>query len=254
MANTDVGGVDIHYEIVGEGHALLLLHGAGTSRAMWEYMVPDLATSFRVITCDLRGHGDSGRGDPTRYSIGLFADDIKGLLDKLGVEKVHFVGYSTGALIAEQFAITYPERLHTLVLGGTPTRVPPFFENTVPFGIRLMKFERLGGLLLRRVPKDRRGHVAKVGTEMYSKAGKEVFSADVKASRAFLEKLPDLTTISVPVLIVSGDKDSFSNGEVMRKLIPRARVAIIEGATHGLTAEKPEAFVKVILDFCREST
>lgn len=229
----------------------MLVHGALASHTMWKYMVEDLSKSFRVITCDLRGHGESDKGDPRTYSIKLFADDIRGLLDKLGIEKAHLVGYSMGGLVAEQFAVDYPQRLHTLVLGGTPVKMPPFFDWLVSLTFRLMGFERLAKLMLPRVPYDRKSYVIKQAIEAYSKASKSVRIADVKASQAYLKKLPEeLSSISAPVLIVCGEKDSFANGEELHKLIPKARVAIAERAGHALTAERPEVFSRLISDFC----
>lgn len=251
LPKVSIDGIGIYYEVHGEGQPLMLVHGAMASHTMWEYMVEDLSKSFKVITCDLRGHGESDKGDPSTYSIKLFADDIRGLLDKLGIEKVHLVGYSMGGLVAEQFAVDYPERLHTLVLGGRPVKVPPFFNWLVSLTFRLIRFQRFAKLMFRRVPYDRRSYVVKRGIEAYSKAGKTVRIADVKASRAYLQKLPDeLSSIFVPVLIVWGEKDSLVNREELHKLIPNPRVAIVEGATHAITAEKPEVFSRLISDFC----
>jgi pimeloyl-ACP methyl ester carboxylesterase len=246
----DIGGVNIHYQVQGEGESTLLLHGAGASHAMWDFMVPILANSFKVITCDFRGHGDSDRGDPSKYSIELFADDVMALLDGLAIEKVHLIGYSMGGLVAGQLALAHPGRFYDLVLGGTPTKAPRFFKTTVSMVRLVMKSDRIASLMLRGVQKDRRSHVVKVTREMFSKADEEVFSADVSASRAFLGKLPGLFSISIPVLLVYGRKDSLSRGEELHRLLPMARLVIVEGATHGLTAEKPEEFVRQILDFC----
>jgi pimeloyl-ACP methyl ester carboxylesterase len=250
----DIGGMNILYEVQGKGESMLLLHGAGSIHAMWDFMVPILANSFKVITCDLRGHGDSDKGDPSKYSIELFADDVMALLDGLATEKVHLIGYSMGGLVAGQLALTHPGRFYDLVLGGTPTKVPKFFKAMVSMVRLAMKSNRIASIMLREVPKDRRSHVVKVTREMFSKAGEEVFAADVDASRAFLGKLPGLSSISIPVLLVYGGKDSLEGGEELHKLLPMARLVIIEGATHGLTAEKPEEFARQILDFCRGGT
>ncbi len=231
----------------------MLVHGALASHTMWKYQVEDLSKSFRVITCDLRGHGESDKGDPSTYSMKLFAEDLVGLAEKLGIEKTHLVGYSMGGLVAAQFAVDHPHRLHTLVLGGTPTKMPPFswLARLTPF----FMIRRMVRLTTPRLAIDPKGKVAKEGTELMikwlSQAGKTVMVGVGKAGRAYFKKIPtELSSISVPVLIVCGEKDSLVNGEELHRLIPSAKLVMVERAGHYLPMERPEVFNRLISDFC----
>ncbi len=254
MPKISLDGVGIYYEVHGEGEPLMLVHGALASHTMWKYQVKDLSKSFRVITCDLRGHGESDKADPSNYSIQLFAEDLNGLAEKLGVEKTHLVGYSMGGLVAAQFALDHPHRLHTLVLGGTPTKMPPAVYSWLARLTPGFMIKRIAKLTVPRLAYDPKGKIAEEGTELMttwlSQAGKTVMIAVNKAGRAYFKKTPELSSIPVPVLIVCGEKDSLANGEELHRLIPSAKLVIVERAGHYLPMERPEVFNRLISDFC----
>src|SRR5437763_2385973 len=102
----------------GAGPALLLIHGLMVSGAMYQPVLPSLATHYRVIVPDLRGHGRSG-ALPEPYSVEQLARDLAQLLDDLQVDAAHILGYSQGGAVAQQFARDYPKRVRGLVLGCT---------------------------------------------------------------------------------------------------------------------------------------
>ncbi len=254
MPKISLDGVGIYYEVHGEGQPLTLVHGGLASHTMWKCQTGDLSKSFMVITCDLRGHGESDKGDPSIYSMKLFSDDIRGLLDKLGIEKAHLVGYSMGGLVAEQFAVDHAHRLHTLVLGGTPSKLPPSFSWLTRLMPSFM-IARIARLTVPRLAYDPKGKVAEEVTEMMiqwlSQAGKATIISAERAVRAYCKKIPtELFSISVPVLIVCGEKDSLTNGEELHGLIPSAKLVIVERAGHYLPVERPEVFNSLISDFC----
>ncbi len=255
LPKVTLAGVGIYYEVHGEGPPLMLVHGALASHTMWKYQVEDLSKSFRVITCDLRGHGESDKGDPSTYTMRLFAGDLVGLAEKLGIEKTHLVGYSMGGLVAAQFAVDHPHLLRTLVLGGTPTEMPPAWTDWLARLTPSFMIERMARLTVSRLAYDPKGKVAKEGTELMTKwlrqAGKTVMIAVDKAGRAYFKKRPtELSSISVPVLIVCGEKDSLANGEKLHRLIPSAKLVIVERTGHFLPMERPDMLNRLISDFC----
>jgi len=121
-AHFDSAGVDIHYVTEGQGEAIVLIHGFGGSGGT-AWIGPGnfdaLADAgFRVIALDNRGHGESGKPhDPADYGVNM-AEDVRRLLDHLGIERAHVVGYSMGGKIANTFRARHPGRLLTLTLGG----------------------------------------------------------------------------------------------------------------------------------------
>ena len=137
MPRTRVGDIHLHYDVSGDGEPLLLIVGYGGSSAnlLPEY-VADFARTFRTITFDNRGTGQSDRYDgPT--SIVEMADDAAALLDALGVRRAHVMGTSMGGYIAQELALHYPDKVAGLVLActtcGPPVRVPPS-PNTSKLG------------------------------------------------------------------------------------------------------------------------
>src|SRR5437762_3199638 len=110
MAYFEHEGCTLHYEEYGHGDPVLLLHGLGSSSLDWEYQVPELATRYRVIVPDARGHGrsDKPRG---RYSITGFSADLIALIEHLNLKPVHVVGLSMGGMIGFQLAVDQPQLL-----------------------------------------------------------------------------------------------------------------------------------------------
>jgi pimeloyl-ACP methyl ester carboxylesterase len=109
-------GINIHYWQSGRGSDVVLLHGLGGNLAGWHLnMVPALQADCRVTTYDMRGHGRTD-APATGYSYWSMSEDLKGLMDGLGIEKADLVGHSHGADISLQFALLHPERVRRLVI------------------------------------------------------------------------------------------------------------------------------------------
>jgi len=118
----DSDGINIRFFSGGQGEALILLHGfSGSAETAWiRPGVFDalLDAGFHVIAIDHRGHGGSDKPhDPASYGVNM-AEDVRRLLDHLGLERAHIVGYSMGAKIANTFRARHPQRVVTLTLGG----------------------------------------------------------------------------------------------------------------------------------------
>jgi pimeloyl-ACP methyl ester carboxylesterase len=116
MPTIQVDGLSLHYWQSGRGPDLVLIHGLGGNLAGWHLtMVPELQREYRVTTYDLRGHGRS-EAPRSGYTTRDMADDLRGLLDALGVEQARVVGHSWGVDIALHFALRHPDRVSELVL------------------------------------------------------------------------------------------------------------------------------------------
>ena len=123
MPVAKIRDTETYYEVAGEGPALVLVHGAFVDHRMWDEQFGRFAEDYRVIRYDLRGHGKTGATSRSKYSIGLFADDLKDLLDHLEIERATVCGLSLGGMIAQAFAVKYPDRLDALVLADTAVSV-----------------------------------------------------------------------------------------------------------------------------------
>ncbi len=110
-----VNGVKLWYQVTGEGEPVVQIHGAGFGHFNFAPATPVLAEHFKVIDYDLRGYGQSDR--PVQdYDMEVWADDVAGLLDALGIEQAHIHGTSMGGMIAIVFAGKYPERTRSVVI------------------------------------------------------------------------------------------------------------------------------------------
>ncbi len=119
----DVNGIRVCYNIHGEGYPIVLIHGFGLHKEFWVAQIPALANHFKVISLDNRG---SGKSDHPRepYKLETLADDVKCLLDVLGIQKAHVIGWATGAMIAQYLVLQYPMRVNKLVLIAALTKIP----------------------------------------------------------------------------------------------------------------------------------
>src|SRR3981081_4550713 len=114
--HVDSGGVDIHFEVNGDGRPVVLLHGFPDSGRLWRNQLEPLASAgFKVIVPDLRGYGASGKPSGVDdYSLLLLASDVLAILDRLGVEKAHVVGHDWGAALAWVMGSLVPDRVDHL--------------------------------------------------------------------------------------------------------------------------------------------
>ena len=114
----EVNGIKISYDIKGKGFPLILIHGFGSKKEIWKPQIIEFSKKYKTITFDLRGTGKTDRPNYP-YTMEMFADDIKGLMDYLKIESVHLIGRSLGGMIAQNFVLKYPHNVKKLVLIAT---------------------------------------------------------------------------------------------------------------------------------------
>ena len=133
MPTATVNGVRLFYEDVGEGPAIILLHGFTGSHKDWAAQIPILAEKYRVIAIDQRGHGQStAPSSASDYSVRIMAEDARGLLRHLGIDRSCIMGHSMGGFMAFELVLAYPEMVSALVLVDTSSgefeRAPGYAE------------------------------------------------------------------------------------------------------------------------------
>ena len=119
----DTNGIKICYSDHGDGFPIILIHGIGAKKETWIAQLKALSNKYKVIAIDVRGTGKSDRPN-ILYTMEILADDIKGLMDHLKIEKAHIAGRSMGGMIAQHFALKYSKQVEKLILITTSPGFP----------------------------------------------------------------------------------------------------------------------------------
>ena len=127
MAKLRVGDIEMYYVEAGTGAPLVLIMGFGGDHLAWGFQFQAFAERYRVIAFDNRGAGQTDAPD-TPYTTGLMAEDVRGLMDALGIERAHVIGVSMGGMIAQELALHHPDRVRSLHLGCTLARPDPYLH------------------------------------------------------------------------------------------------------------------------------
>ena len=238
-------GVEIAFLDEGEGEPIVLVHGfASTKEVNWVF--PGWVTTLtragrRVIALDNRGHGESTKlYEPAAYHSSLMAEDVRALLDHLGLGRADVMGYSMGARITAFLALAHPERVRSAVLGG--------------LGIRLVDGVGLPETVAQALETPALADVADPTGYMFRAFAEQTHSdlralaACMRGSRQTLSP-SEVGRIAVPVLVAVGSKDSVAGSpQQLAALIPGARTLIIPGRDHML-AVGDRVFKTGVLEF-----
>jgi pimeloyl-ACP methyl ester carboxylesterase len=245
---------------------LWIQHGFGRNSRFWYHWVPLLAGHLRLIRRDMRGHGQSADPGPDhQWSAEELLLDMKGFLDALGLEQVHYLGESIGGTLGIAFAARWPERLKSLTLLATPTSIPPRVQKLFALGhedwpTALSKLGsggwakalmEAGGGLTGGDPERTQWVInewAKIPTHVLQGLCRAVPTVDVA---------PLLAQIKVPTLILAPANSSYEplKAQVaMRDAIPGARIAVIDGKGHEIYVDEAAACADAVLKFIGNRT
>ncbi|GMO20988.1 alpha/beta fold hydrolase [Bradyrhizobium sp. TM233] len=250
MPKIDRDGVNIYYEVHGDGPPLLLTHGYSSTSAMWQGQVDALAKDHKLILWDMRGHGQSDYpDDPSAYSEALTVGDMAAILDAVGAERAIIGGLSLGGYMSLAFYRTHPERARALLIIDTGPGFKKDDAREAWNARALATADRL----------DREGlEVLKSATRERATASHHNARGLALAARGMLtqrdarviELLPD---IKVPCLIVVGADDTpfLAATNYMAAKIPGAQKVVIPAAGHAVNIDQPKAFVDAVAPFLK---
>ncbi len=238
----------------------MLLHGLGSSAADWERQVSAFGDRFRVLTVDLRGHGDTER-PRGRFTVEAMADDVAALLGRLGQRRAHVVGLSLGASVGLALAIRHGACVASLTLVNG-------FAKLRPSGARgmLRMAERLALLCVAPMPVVA-AHVARglfpkpeqaveyaAAVTRLQRNPRRTYLASIMALARF-DARRHLGNVRCPTLVVAGDRDRTvpaSAADLLRRSITGARLVIVPDSGHATPYDQPDLFNRTVLSFLRD--
>lgn len=252
-------GYSLHYGIEGNGPALLLLHSFLCSGAMWKEQVSTLAEQFRVITVDLRGHGESTGADQplTLYDL---VDDILALLDKEKIPAAIWAGLSIGGMIALRAALQAPERVTALVLMDTHAgperplkkiRYRAMVTAARIFGVKPL-IPQVNQLMFGHNTLIQKEELVQEWAPRFAAVPISTISNTVAALCERDDLRPRLGDIRQPTLVIVGEEDKSLPPPYsieIAKGIAQAQLRIISRAGHLSALEQPEAVTAQMSDF-----
>ena len=257
-----VGDIKMGYRTYGNGYPLMMIMGYGSTMKLWEPdLIRALSSFFKVIIFDNRGMGNTDAGQRP-FTIEQFADDTAGFMEVLGLGQAHILGWSMGALIAEEIGLRHPDKVNKLILyaahcnaslfppapevikkltdlSGTPqeqgmrfisTLFPPDWLRNNGVRIKEIFFRPMG----------------KTPSEILAKQ-----SAAIGSWKGICDRLPE---INAPTLVIAGAEDALvppQNARYLTEKIPKAQLFLFEGGGHGLMFQYPDKFSVKAIDFLK---
>lgn len=235
-------GVELSYDVAGEGEPILLIHGSALSRAIWRGFgyTKALRENHTVITMDLRGHGRSGMPHTqAAYAMDVLVADALAVLDAAGAPRAHFGGYSVGARVGFSLAVAAPERLLSLTTLAGTFRIQPGSVGKLFFP------EYDAALGSGGMPAFVAGWEARIGGPLDPQTRAAFLGNDPTALRAYFRQTEaepaiaesDVAALDLPALLLAGtaDRDRLADSRRAAELMPHARVVELRGRNHGTT-------------------
>jgi len=263
MPFAEVNGTTLHYRLDGpeQGPVVMLSNALASDLTMWEFQVPALVEAgFRVLRYDSRGHGHSAVSEGP-YSIELLTADAVGLMEGLGLEKVHFCGLSKGGMIGQMLGSQYGDRLISLTLSSTAAYMAPkeIWDERI-------ETVRKGGMAVvvdatldRWFTKTGQIHIA----SSVEKVRHIILNTPVEGFCACCAAIRDMDqreaigAVFTPTLVMVGEHDSgtpVSAANYIHKRIASSALTIIPDAAHFVHMEQSSMFNQALLNFIKKNT
>ena len=252
MPMLDRDGVQIHYDVAGEGPALLLTHGYSATGQMWEGQIATLSPHFKLITWDMRGHGRSDYPeDQAAYSEEATVADMAALLDAVDARDAVIGGLSLGGYMSLAFHRAHPERTRALLIIDTG---PGYKNDQAREGWNANAIRRA-----ERLEAEGLGDLSKAGAEARHARHRDATGL-ARAARGMLTQrdarvIESLPGIAVPAVVIVGADDTpfLAASDYMAAKIPGAKKVVIENAGHSANIDQPQAFNAALLGFLKDA-
>ena len=249
-------GVQVAFDVAGEGEPLMLVHGSALSKAIWRGLgyLKVLAENYRVTTVDLRGHGRSGKPHESyAYRMDLVAGDLLAVLAETGTDSTHYLGYSLGARVGFSLAAEQPQRMRSFIsLAGT-YRIRPGTIGRLffPDWERALRADGMAGFIA--------GWEDQMGKAVDPHTRAAFLANDPLAMLAYMRlneqesgvSEAGVAAIQVPTLLLAGSEDRprLADSRRAAELMPTAELVVLPGRDHGSTLYPPAEVLAAVVPF-----
>jgi 3-oxoadipate enol-lactonase len=256
-----INGFELAYSVHGDVRqpAVVLSHALATSMDLWGYQLPLLASQFRVVVYDLRGHGKSGApGD--QYTLQALASDVAALLDHLEIRRSSFVGLSIGGMIGQHLAVQYPDKVASLVLCSTGARTEPEAKLTLGERINKVRSEGLKSQLDATLGRWFTPQFIQEAPETIAWVSQLILGTSINGfvgcahAVQGLDIIASLDQVRTKTLLIPGEYDLAFPEKVSRAIqqkIPNADLVVLNGAAHIGNIEQAHRFNEILMHFLK---
>lgn len=238
---------------------VVLIHGLGLCREMWQWQAPRLAETYDVITYDLYGHGKSA-SPPDEPCLRLFSEQVERILDACALPRAAIVGFSLGGMIARRFAQDHPNRTSALVILHSPHQRTETARQAILNRVEQARTEGPGATVEAALERWFTGAYRKAHPEIMDLVRRWVLANDIviyhRNYRVLADGIDEIIAprppITAPTLVITGDEDLGNGPEMARAIaaeIDGAETLILKGLRHMALAEDPDATTGPLLDF-----
>jgi 3-oxoadipate enol-lactonase len=250
-------GIEIDYQIDGEGPVVTFSHSLACNLSMWDEQVRALQGRYRVLRYDTRGHGQT-EAPAGAYALEQLADDLKGLLDGLGIAATHFVGLSMGGMIGQVFALKYPAMVQSLVLCDTTSRYPSGAAAVWEERIKTVGAKGMEPMVAPTLERWFTAPFRARRKDLMDRVGAMIRSTPAAGYIGCCHALPKINVterlrdVRCPALVIVGEEDPGTPVDMARDIqtaLPVAELAVLCRASHLSNVEQPEEFNRVLGSF-----
>ena len=250
-------GIEINYDKQGSGPVVTLSHSLACNLHMWDEQVKALAGRYTVLRFDTRGHGETSAPEGA-YSLEQMTDDLKGLLDGLGIKETHFVGLSMGGMIGQTFALKHPAMIKSLVLCDTTSRYPAAAGSVWEDRIKTVGAKGMEPMVAGTLERWFTAPFRARRRDVVERIGGMIRGTPPAGYIGCCHAIPKINVtdrlkeLHCPALVIVGEEDPGTPVAMARDIhaaLPGAQLAILRSASHLSNVEQPEEFTRVLLEF-----
>ncbi|MSQ54509.1 MAG: alpha/beta fold hydrolase [Betaproteobacteria bacterium] len=252
----NANGTEIYYEVHGKEGApwIVMSHSLACSVRMWDEQIAAFKDKYRILAFDTRGHGSSA-APAGAYSLEMLADDAKGVMDKEGVKRCHWVGLSMGGMIGQTFALKYPGVFQSLTLADTTSSYPAAAAPVWADRIKTAQTQGMEPLVESTLARWFTEPYRKQATKRLADIATLIRNTPVNGYAGCCHAIPKinltarLKEIKCPILVIVGDQDMGTPPAMAQEIhdnAPGSKLVILPNASHISNIEQSAGFNKAL--------